>query len=66
MVVEGYLSGKSGGIVPIAKKYNIPIEHEKIKNYIDYYNNKKIQKSLCYLTPIQFKQKQLKKKKVPQ
>ena len=34
---------------------------EEIKNYIDYYNNKRIQKSLGYLTPMQFKQKQLKK-----
>lgn len=34
---------------------------EEIKNYIDYYNNKRIQKSLGYLTPMQFKQKQLEK-----
>ena len=39
---------------------------EEIKNYIDYYNNKRIQKSLGYLTPMQFKQKQLKKEKVLQ
>lgn len=39
---------------------------EEIKNYIDYYNNKRIQKSLGYLTPIQFKQKQLEKQKVLQ
>lgn len=37
---------------------------EEIKNYIDYYNHKRIQKSLGYLTPIQFKQKQLEKEKV--
>lgn len=39
---------------------------EEIKNYIDYYNNKRIQKSLGYLTPMQFKQKQLEKEKVLQ
>lgn len=39
---------------------------EEIKNYIDYYNNKRIQKSLGYLTPIQFKQKQLEKQNVLQ
>jgi len=39
---------------------------EEIKKYIDYYNNKRIQKSLGYLTPVQFKQKQLEKQKVPQ
>ena len=39
---------------------------EEIKNYIDYYNNKRIQKSLGYLTPMQFKQKQLEKQKVLQ
>ena len=37
---------------------------EEIKNYIDYYNNKRIQKSLGYLTPMQFKQKQLENQKV--
>ena len=39
---------------------------EEIKKYIDYYNNERIQKSLGYLTPMQFKQKQLKKQKVLQ
>lgn len=39
---------------------------EEIKNYIDYYNNERIQKSLGYLTPMQFKQKQLEKQKVLQ
>ena len=39
---------------------------EEIKNYIDYYNNKRIQKSLGYLTPMQFKQMQLEKQKVLQ
>lgn len=36
------------------------------KKFIDYYNNEKIQKSLGYLTPMQFKQKQLEKQKVLQ
>lgn len=39
---------------------------EEIKKYIDYYNNERIQKSLGYLTPMQFKQKQLEKQKVLQ
>lgn len=39
---------------------------EEIKNYIDYYNNERIQKSLGYLTPMQFKEKQLEKLKVSQ
>lgn len=39
---------------------------EEVENYIDYYNNKRIQKSLGYLTPMQFKQKQLKQQKVLQ
>lgn len=42
---------------------------EEIKNYIDYYNNKRIQKSLGYLTPMQYKEKELerlKKEKVLQ
>ena len=36
---------------------------EEIKKYINYYNNDRIQKSLGYLTPMQYKQKQLKKQK---
>ena len=39
---------------------------EEIEKYIDYYNNKRIQKSLGYLTPMQFKQKQLEQQKVLQ
>lgn len=39
---------------------------EEIKKYIYYYNNERIQKSLGYLTPMQFKQKQLEKQKVLQ
>ena len=38
----------------------------EIKEYIWYYNNERIQKSLGYLTPMQFKQKELEKKKVLQ
>ena len=48
------------------KKIDITTE---ILNYIWYYNNERIQKSLGYLTPMQYKQKELerlKKEKVPQ
>jgi len=45
------------------KNCNIEVE---IQNYIWYYNNERIQKSLGYLTPIQFKQKELEKNKVLQ
>jgi len=43
------------------KNLDIKIEIEK---YIWYYNNERIQKSLGYLTPMQFKQNELEKEKV--
>ena len=34
---------------------------KEIKEYIEYYNNERIQKGLGYLTPKQFKEKELAK-----
>jgi len=50
---------------PLIDIENCNMEIE-IENYIWYYNNERIQKSLGYLTPIQFKQKELEKMKVLQ
>lgn len=60
------------GILKSELLYNPLIDIEKcnleveIQKYICYYNNERIQKSLGYLTPIQFKQKELEKMKVLQ
>lgn len=47
---------------PLIDKRNCDIEIE-INKYIWYYNNERIQKSLGYLTPNQFKQKEIKRLK---
>lgn len=43
---------------PLIDLKNSDITNEII-NYISYYNNERIQKSLGYLTPIQYKEKEL-------
>lgn len=59
--MESFFSTLKSEVIynPLVKINNFEELKKVVKNYIDYYNNKRIQKGLGYLTPREFKEKEL-------